>query len=79
MRHRLLRHETAVLSTSHQTTRAITRCAQFTASAAATPRRNLFDALFDTLDRIDRIEGRSCVVAFSSGADTSASSPTIRR
>jgi len=32
--------------------------------------RNLFDALFDTLDRVDRIEGKKYVVLVSSGADT---------
>ncbi len=32
--------------------------------------RNLFDALFDTLDRIDRIEGKKYVILVSSGADT---------
>jgi VWFA-related protein len=32
--------------------------------------RNLFDALFDTMDRIDRIEGKKYIVLISSGADT---------
>src|SRR5271169_3804538 len=32
--------------------------------------RNLFDATFDTLDRIDRIEGKKYVILISSGADT---------
>ncbi|MFZ0479634.1 MAG: VWA domain-containing protein [Terriglobales bacterium] len=32
--------------------------------------RNLFDAIFDTLDRIDRIEGKKYVILVSSGADT---------
>jgi VWFA-related protein len=32
--------------------------------------RNLFDALFDTLDRIDRIEGKKYVILVSSGRDT---------
>src|SRR5215467_1081693 len=32
--------------------------------------RNLFDALFDTLDRIDRIEGKKYVILISSGVDT---------
>jgi VWFA-related protein len=32
--------------------------------------RNLFDALFDTLDRMDRIEGRKYVILISSGRDT---------
>lgn len=32
--------------------------------------RNLFDALFDTLDRIDRIEGKKYIILVSSGADT---------
>jgi VWFA-related protein len=32
--------------------------------------RNLFDALFDTIDRIDRIEGRKYIILISSGADT---------
>ena len=32
--------------------------------------RNLFDALFDTLDRVDRIEGRKYIILVSSGADT---------
>jgi VWFA-related protein len=32
--------------------------------------RNLFDAVFDTLDRIDRIEGKKYVILISSGADT---------
>lgn len=31
---------------------------------------NLFDALYDTLDRIDRIEGRKYVVLVASGIDT---------
>jgi VWFA-related protein len=32
--------------------------------------RNLFDALFDTLDRSDRIEGKKYVILVSSGRDT---------
>jgi VWFA-related protein len=32
--------------------------------------RNLFDALFDTMDRIDRIEGKKYIILVSSGADT---------
>ena len=32
--------------------------------------RNLFDALFDTIDRIDRIEGKKYIILVSSGADT---------
>ncbi len=32
--------------------------------------RNLFDALFDTLDRIDRIQGKKYVILVSSGRDT---------
>ena len=32
--------------------------------------RNLFDAVFDTLDRIDRIEGKKYIILVSSGADT---------
>jgi len=32
--------------------------------------RNLFDALFDTLDRLERIEGKKYVILVSSGADT---------
>jgi VWFA-related protein len=32
--------------------------------------RNLFDALFDTLDRLDRIEGKKYVILVSSGRDT---------
>ncbi len=32
--------------------------------------RNLFDALFDSLDRIDRIEGKKYIILVSSGADT---------
>ena len=32
--------------------------------------RNLFDAVFDTLDRIDRIEGKKYIILISSGADT---------
>jgi len=31
---------------------------------------NLFDAVYDTLDRIDRIEGRKYVILISSGVDT---------
>src|SRR3954464_5199362 len=31
---------------------------------------NLFDALYDTLDRIDRIEGRKYIVLVSTGIDT---------
>jgi len=31
---------------------------------------NLFDALYDTLDRIDRIEGKKYIILVSSGADT---------
>jgi VWFA-related protein len=32
--------------------------------------RNLFDALFDTLDRCDRIEGKKYIILVSSGRDT---------
>jgi VWFA-related protein len=32
--------------------------------------RNLFDALFDSLDRIDRIEGKKYIILVSSGRDT---------
>jgi VWFA-related protein len=32
--------------------------------------RNLFDALFDTIDRIDRIDGKKYIILVSSGADT---------
>jgi VWFA-related protein len=32
--------------------------------------RNLFDALFDTIDRCDRIEGKKYIILVSSGADT---------
>lgn len=32
--------------------------------------RNLFDALFDTLDRVDRIAGKKYVILVSSGRDT---------
>ena len=32
--------------------------------------RNLFDALFDTMDRIDRIQGKKYIILVSSGADT---------
>ncbi len=32
--------------------------------------RNLFDALFDTLDRVDRIEGKKYIILISSGRDT---------
>ena len=32
--------------------------------------RNLFDALFDTIDRCDRIEGKKYVILISSGRDT---------
>ena len=32
--------------------------------------RNLFDAVFDTIDRIDRIEGKKYIILVSSGADT---------
>jgi VWFA-related protein len=32
--------------------------------------RNLFDALFDTLDRVDRIEGKKYVILISTGRDT---------
>ncbi|MGA3193946.1 MAG: VWA domain-containing protein [Terriglobales bacterium] len=32
--------------------------------------RDMFDAVFDTLDRIDRIEGKKYVILISSGADT---------
>lgn len=31
---------------------------------------NLFDALYDTLDRVDRLEGRKYIVLISSGVDT---------
>lgn len=31
---------------------------------------NLFDALYDTLDRLDRVEGRKYVILISSGVDT---------
>jgi VWFA-related protein len=32
--------------------------------------RNLFDALFDTLDRVDRIQGKKYIILLSSGRDT---------
>ena len=32
--------------------------------------KNLFDALFDTLDRLDRIDGKKYIILVSSGADT---------
>ena len=32
--------------------------------------RNLFDALYDTIDRIDRLEGRKYIILISSGRDT---------
>ncbi len=32
--------------------------------------RNLFDALFDTLDRVDRIEGKKYIILISTGRDT---------
>jgi len=32
--------------------------------------RNLFDALFDTLDRLDRVEGKKYIILVSSGRDT---------
>ena len=32
--------------------------------------RDLFDALFDTLDRIDRIEGKKYIILISSGGNT---------
>ena len=32
--------------------------------------RNLFDAVFDTLDRVDRIEGKKYIILISSGRDT---------
>jgi hypothetical protein len=32
--------------------------------------RNLFDALFDTIDRIDRIEGKKYIILVSTGRDT---------
>ncbi len=32
--------------------------------------RNMFDAVFDTLDRLDRIEGKKYIILVSSGADT---------
>src|ERR1019366_4832542 len=32
--------------------------------------RDMFDAVFDTLDRLDRIEGKKYVILISSGADT---------
>jgi len=31
---------------------------------------NLFDALFDTLDRVDRIEGKKYIILVSTGVDT---------
>src|SRR5467141_3365665 len=31
---------------------------------------NLFDALFDTLDRVDRIEGKKYIILISTGVDT---------
>lgn len=31
---------------------------------------NLFDALYDTLDRLDRVEGRKYIILISSGVDT---------
>ena len=32
--------------------------------------KNLFDALFDTIDRLDRIEGKKYIILISSGQDT---------
>ena len=32
--------------------------------------RNLFDALYDTIDRIDRLEGRKYIILVSTGQDT---------
>ena len=32
--------------------------------------RNLFDALYETMDRLDRIEGRKYIILVSSGQDT---------
>ena len=32
--------------------------------------RDMFDAVFDTLDRVDRLEGKKYVILISSGADT---------
>ena len=32
--------------------------------------RNLFDALFDTIDRLERVEGKKYIILVSSGADT---------
>ena len=32
--------------------------------------RNLFDALYDTIDRLDRLEGRKYIILVSSGRDT---------
>lgn len=32
--------------------------------------RNMFDAVYDTLDRLDRIEGKKYIILVSSGADT---------
>src|SRR5947209_4045469 len=32
--------------------------------------RNVFDALYDTLDRLDRLEGRKYIILVSTGADT---------
>ena len=33
-------------------------------------RRNLFDALYDTLDRLDRVEGKKYVILVTTGIDT---------
>ena len=32
--------------------------------------RNLFDAVYDTIDRLDRLEGRKYIILVSSGRDT---------
>ena len=34
------------------------------------PETNLFDALYDTLDRLDRIEGKKYIILVSTGVDT---------
>jgi len=68
-RRRILRHETADPGGLHaRQARHHGRVEH--AAHSGFSERNLFDALFDTLDRVDRIEGKKYVILISSGHDS---------
>ena len=39
---------------------------------------NIFDALYDTLDRLDRVEGKKYVILVTTGVDTFSKITTTR-